>query len=647
MKQLFSFLAIISLGLLLNPVFAQNMQFHPKQPAPGEEVTIKYNSEGTDLAKIEFETTAYLMTEDGPVAVEVLMVKKEKMYEGHIATTPATKAVFVTVKNDDERKKDDNEANGYKTLMYQNGQPVKGAYLAKSNGYGVNYRTVGVKRNFDKALKSLQKEFKHYPGTKENIQNFNRYAYYASQTGDEAAKLEVKTKTETLANKKKKSEDDLKLLSDLYRSQRMEEEMKATEGALKVAYPNGDWVVQDLRNSFYSEKDLAKKAEIFETHKAKYSDTKNAKSTHDNFARTLASTYAKKEDWDNFNKYMGSITSNLSKAGIYNSLAWGMSGESLEAEATNLEKAEKFSHKSLKLVKAELADISNKPDYLTEKQWKKNVKYSYGMYADTYALLKYKMNDYDSALKYQEKACKTSKWGDAVMNERYVVFHEKAKGAEATEAVLVDLIMKGHANSKMKEQYKRIFVANNTVESAYEKHMASLEAVAMDKMRAEMKKKMINAPAPDFALVNLKGESVNLQDMKGKVVILDFWATWCGPCKASFPAMQKAVSKFEENENVEFLFVDTWERGAEKEKNAADFIESNSYTFNVLMDNDNKVVSAYGVEGIPTKFIIGKDGNIRYRSSGFGGNDDELVNELSVLIDILGGTSSDSVTGAP
>jgi peroxiredoxin len=111
--------------------------------------------------------------------------------------------------------------------------------------------------------------------------------------------------------------------------------------------------------------------------------------------------------------------------------------------------------------------------------------------------------------------------------------------------------------------------------------------------------------------------------------------------------MQKAVSKFEENENVEFLFVDTWERGAEKEKNAADFIESNSYTFNVLMDNDNKVVSAYGVEGIPTKFIIGKDGNIRYRSSGFGGNDDELVNELSVLIDILGGTSSDSVTGAP
>src|SRR5690606_21153544 len=123
---------------------------------------------------------------------------------------------------------------------------------------------------------------------------------------------------------------------------------------------------------------------------------------------------------------------------------------------------------------------------------------------------------------------------------------------------------------------------------------------------------------------------------KGKVVVVDFWATWCGPCKASFPGMQKMVSKYQDKDDVKFIFIDTWESVENKEKNASEFITKNNYSFHVLMDNDNKVVEQSKVEGIPTKFVIDKQGRIRFKSVGFDGSDDKLMKELTAMIDMAG-----------
>jgi peroxiredoxin len=112
--------------------------------------------------------------------------------------------------------------------------------------------------------------------------------------------------------------------------------------------------------------------------------------------------------------------------------------------------------------------------------------------------------------------------------------------------------------------------------------------------------------APDFSLKDLTGEKVELGQFKGKVIFLNFWATWCSPCKEEMPSMEVLYQQFKEK-NFILLTISVDYGGL---KPVQEFINTYHYTFPVLLDPKCKTLNLFQVKGIPTTFIIDKKGRI-------------------------------------
>lgn len=117
--------------------------------------------------------------------------------------------------------------------------------------------------------------------------------------------------------------------------------------------------------------------------------------------------------------------------------------------------------------------------------------------------------------------------------------------------------------------------------------------------------------APDFEAVTLDGEKVRLSDYKGEKVLLNFWATWCPPCREEMPDLQK----FYETQDVAVLAVNLTDTEM-SEKHVHAFMDEFEFTFPVLMDNRAEIAKLYRINPIPTSFMIDTDGMIQHKAFG-------------------------------
>jgi thiol-disulfide isomerase/thioredoxin len=118
--------------------------------------------------------------------------------------------------------------------------------------------------------------------------------------------------------------------------------------------------------------------------------------------------------------------------------------------------------------------------------------------------------------------------------------------------------------------------------------------------------KMAGSPAPDFTLPLLAGGEMTLSKEKGNVIILDFWATWCGPCRVAMPAVEEVIKEFA-GKNVKLYSVN----GGEDADTVKSFLEQSKLDVPVALDTNNEVTALYKAEAIPQTVIIGPDGVIR------------------------------------
>ena len=383
---------------------------------------------------------------------------------------------------------------------------------------------------------------------------------------------------------------------------------------------------ETVSNNFQEAETIENKIVIFEEFKKTNPDDKLL----GRFLSSIIGDYSKENKYKEAADYLNENEA-VASPNLFNAIAWRI----LESKE-NLDLAKDLSLKGAELARKDLENPKNeKPEDLTEEKWKDSKKQLLGFILDTYGSIEKELGDKESALPAFEEAVELTNNEFGELNDNYVKTLIENENYEKAKSNLEKFISTGTATSNMKSTLKDVFLKLDGKESEFASYLDKYEKRAKDKMVDELKEKIKNEPAPAFKLVDMNGKSVKLSDFKGKTVILDFWATWCGPCLQSFPAMQKAIASFEDNKKVKFLFANTWERVENKLENAQNFIKENNYPFHVLMDDQNEVVAKFNVRGIPTKFIIDKNQNIRFESVGYSGNPDELVEELQLMVSMI------------
>lgn len=127
----------------------------------------------------------------------------------------------------------------------------------------------------------------------------------------------------------------------------------------------------------------------------------------------------------------------------------------------------------------------------------------------------------------------------------------------------------------------------------------------------DVNKEILKVQAYDFKLQDLSGKNVSLSDFKGKKVFLNFWATWCPPCRGEMPDIEKLYDETK-NSDLVILAINI----GEDRDTVQSFLKSNNYNFNVLLDISQSTAGKYNISGIPTSYFINKDGTVSAKKIG-------------------------------
>ncbi|QJD78645.1 redoxin domain-containing protein [Spirosoma rhododendri] len=632
MRTLIYLMALVL--LVLPPAVAQldsrALKLTPAQPEPGQQVSITYDPKSTKLAtEPTVNATAFALSgeDDGATAIAVPLTKDGGSWKGSFTVPANALALAFNLTNGDNHT-DTNEEKGYASYLYKSGTILPGSRATLGDWFGGQSFLARLDSDKDRARTFFQDEFKTNPAMK---RKFIRPYIWTFSRRVPADKLAMEAEADELAKQPNLTTEELSVLAGTYETIGKKEASEKYSKLRAQKDPNAGDALYMAYRRFGATNDVATKKRILDSIRTRFADSKQLPSFDGMLTGNLARAYISAGELDKAGKLADTPLHTASIMQAYNSVAWDNVGKD-----TNLVMSARLSKQATDWAKAQIGKPRSDGDAKsqTDAQLNEQRKTTYAQFADTYGYILLKQGNTAEALPYLKEAVTANNYSEPEINERYAQALAKA-GADADLIALGQKTIKeGNSNDKLEEFFKTAYTKQKGAAS-YDTEITGLKKTASTKAKADLLDKLISKPAPAFALTDLDGKAVSLESLKGKVVVVDFWATWCGPCVASFPGMQKAVTKFAQSPDVAFLFVNTWQSETDKKKNAADFIAKKKYSFQVLLDDNDDVVTNYKVSGIPTKFIIDKTGTIRFRSIGYNGDSDKTANEISQMVDIL------------
>jgi thiol-disulfide isomerase/thioredoxin len=335
----------------------------------------------------------------------------------------------------------------------------------------------------------------------------------------------------------------------------------------------------------------------------------------------MAQTYSQMGQSDDmYGALMQSLALDPNDHNTLNNLAyeWAKAGR-------NLDSAVAFSQRSVALARDE---FKNKPWDMDQKRWERVSNQTIGNYLDTYGWALYQKGSYSEALVNLKEAF-------LLASEPTIEYHLgmalAREGQQDSALTHLAAALAGQLEDpgQTRSDFESVYLDRYKSKKGLEEMLAQARtraAVQQQKADSADAASVVGRPAPDFTLSALDGTIYKLSEQRGRVIVLDFWATWCQPCKMSLPLVDKANLSLTDRQVV-FYAVNL--EGDDKKEQVSYFWKQKGYSFTVLLGGmmGNGIDKVYQVTGIPTTYVIDKEGIIRFRHIGYRENLDQMLKD--------------------
>jgi thiol-disulfide isomerase/thioredoxin len=595
--------------------------YSPKKPAAGDTIKFTY----TLPSSYFFSPEAYVVkySKNREQLFDVSLEKRRNTYTGKVITDSSMNLIVFSFKNagtwDNNNHKGNfvylKSSNGIKEYAYSNTAHV-------FDFYGP-YK-LGLKKSDSAAVAFYENEFSLFPA------NRDRYiiSYLTDLKNIDLARVKkiANIEIDLILAKGLESRKNYDRIQQLYSLLDQPEKAEFYKKQRIEKIPFDKYIIEDLRQILLQEKVLQNKEQLLIEFKAEKNlqPSKNLNELITAVSLNIANVYLENKNWPALKRILDSIQ--------VSALIFWKASQKAMLDTSTLDYAKYFALKAVNISKKTVDTPGVVPNYLTYREFIKENKATYGSYLDNYASILLLSKEYAEALPYTKEATLVIAEGNNVdYNSHYATIISKTEDVTNYRLRLESFIKNGKEDDNIISLLKFAYDTQNKTTISFDAYLKELKDEAKKALADQLRNQKINSITPPFELKDVNGEIISLSDYKGKTLILDFWATWCAPCVASFPAMNDLVQRYKNDSTVAFLFINTLQSEEGKLKVVNDFIRKNNYEFKILIDDKNLVAQLFEVNFIPLKIVIGKDGKIKFKSIGFKGAD-LLKKELSEMI---------------
>ncbi len=539
--------------------------------------------------------------------------------------------IYTVISITDGKLRDDNSGNYWDILtLNAEGKPMKGAYLKNAVTYLGNLPiSANREANFSKAVELLKKEIELYP---DNIQaDIGLTSLQYDLKMIDKSEFDKKMSNLAFARYNPDDENDVRAMSRALKIMNNKDKAGKIEADFAVKFPSSA-----LAEELYMAS-LAKAASRKEFTDAvvEYFNKFPNSANKDRIYSALISSYLQSGSYTGLLDIIAS-SRNIGP-GAYIKLAFSMleSKTALADSGMDYKYNEAIRLLSIAEKEASKPDILAKPLYVTDSEWGRMQRINQAAVYESIGKVYLMKKDYSNAIDFYNKS--KNIYGDEAPSELYeslvLAHYELAQYDKAYGMSELSLI-----NSKSTDEidglfpflYKKLKGEGSDYSSAFD----SLLVLAKDKRIDALKKNILNAKIDLGIIETLNGIKIDLNFLKGKVIIIEFWSSWCGPCSDVMTSLETIYNLYSENSNVLIAAVNIWEKGSDRKKEAQAYVEKGEFDLPVYLDLKDELAKKLSVSGLPTRFYIDKEGLLQFKEIGFTGQE-ESVRNASDIIELL------------